>query len=285
MKLIPIAIFLFIFNNILTGQQNLDIYVAQYTEFPNSDIHLKIRSPELVRLPLHNENILSFTIHSGIIYAKSYNIKDSTTTIWKYMYRSSIIRPLLSLKVKIPAFVATHNGMEYILRRHNNTYLLISVNGSEKIATVELQNDIQSVLYKNQQDRITVDNVHQLCLTHPEYHKFRLLSNKCDNKIYLKQDSLIVFIYKFSDQYWYLKEYDLEKKDSRIIVRMPVGVDNYCMTLSGNFISYDENHIYTFNPSLDIEWQQVFIPGINKNREVAWMRFLNDKTMFIAYKK
>ncbi len=286
MKFIYISVLYFAFQYVSFGQSVVDIYVLNYTEIATEKPFIRFYDPELLFFPLDEATISRVqAANRNSIYFTTYNKRDSSSTLWKYTVNTSTISPILKLKVNISDYIVLPQGIECILHSKGKTYILRNKHAWESPQLLPLQINLSNILSLEQHNRITVDNAMQLCRTDTSYTNFQILSDHVDGEIYSLGKSRLSFIYKFSKQYWYLKEYDLMKQDSRILVQLPKGIDDYTTTPNGNFLCYNNMQLYAFNPNIHIQWKKVKLPFSFSDYSIEWMEFIGNGKAIVAIRR
>lgn len=82
----------------------------------------------------------------------------------------------------------------------------------------------------------------------------------------------LAYVHKYTDEFWYLKEMDVETRRSEIITRVPIGSEDFVLTAEGVCFMGHGSLLSVFDPAISDEWVPVLdlsMYGISKITRLA----------------
>jgi len=67
----------------------------------------------------------------------------------------------------------------------------------------------------------------------------------------------LAFIQKATEQTWFLKTYDLKKQNSDIVVKMPIGSEDFAILPDGAYLASLGAKLFQYHPRRDADWKEV----------------------------
>ncbi len=102
-----------------------------------------------------------------------------------------------------------------------------------------------------------VGEPHQLYAVHLNTGERKLISTKIGRSIAQTEPGKIMFVHKYSDDYWMLKEWDLAVGRSSTIKKTLPGSEDFTITGPGKLIMASGAKIYELNRNGDNQWIEV----------------------------
>lgn len=68
----------------------------------------------------------------------------------------------------------------------------------------------------------------------------------------------LLYVHKYTEEYWYLKRYDAEQKRSEIVIQTIDRAEDFAVAPDGSIFQGSGSKLYVFNPTLGKEWVEVF---------------------------
>jgi len=70
-------------------------------------------------------------------------------------------------------------------------------------------------------------------------------------------DGTLLFIHKLSADDWYIKSYDVDSNNARIITKTVSGSEDFEVLNDGTFIMAAGSNVYSYHPERDTDWQLI----------------------------
>ena len=102
-----------------------------------------------------------------------------------------------------------------------------------------------------------VGDPHQLYAVHLNTGERKLISTKIGRSIAQAESGKIIFVHKYSDEYWMLKEWDLTIGRSTTIKKTLPGSEDFTITGPGTLIMASGAKIYELNRRGDNQWREI----------------------------
>ena len=67
----------------------------------------------------------------------------------------------------------------------------------------------------------------------------------------------LIYVHKFTNEYWYIKRYDPKTSEIKIIVQTPAQSEDFVLAADGTFFMGKDQVLYTFLPDNQKEWTKV----------------------------
>lgn len=67
----------------------------------------------------------------------------------------------------------------------------------------------------------------------------------------------LAFVQKATEQTWFLKNYDLKKQTSDIVVKMPAGSEDFAILSDGAYLASSGTKLFQYHPRRDADWKEV----------------------------
>lgn len=99
--------------------------------------------------------------------------------------------------------------------------------------------------------------IHRLSLYDVKEDKSRRITTSIGRTLVSDRSGNLIFVHKFTDEYWYIKRYDPSDSDIENITRTAGKNEDFAMTDDGTFFMGNGNLLFTFHPDRDREWKQI----------------------------
>lgn len=136
-------------------------------------------------------------------------------------------------------------------------YPLDRSGGGEPLATAAKNVGYYSPINADWVAVFEVGDPHQLYAVHLNTGERKLISTKVGRSIAQSEPGKIIFVHKYSDEYWMLKEWDLTSGRSSTIKKTLPGSEDFVITEPGKLIMASGGKIYELNRSGDNQWREV----------------------------
>lgn len=98
---------------------------------------------------------------------------------------------------------------------------------------------------------------HNLAVADAKSERRKIILDNVGRCIKADKDGNLLFVHKQSDEEWYIKSYDLDSNKSSIIIRLPVGTEDYEILNDGTLLIGQGSTLSAFNPKNNKDWLEV----------------------------
>lgn len=92
----------------------------------------------------------------------------------------------------------------------------------------------------------------------------------------------LAYVQKATEQTWYLKIWDLKKRDSAILVKMPEGCEDFAVTPDGTFLCGKGTKLYQYRPGRNSDWKEVADLARYRGRSISRLAFSRDGKLAVV---
>ena len=90
-----------------------------------------------------------------------------------------------------------------------------------------------------------------------DQNKSRRITTAVGRSLASDKDGWLIYVHKFTDEYWYIKKYNPSTSAIEIITRTPGKTEDFAIASDGTiFMGYDQ-HLFSFHPDRGKEWKHV----------------------------
>jgi Tol biopolymer transport system component len=94
----------------------------------------------------------------------------------------------------------------------------------------------------------------------------RKITSAIGRSLYADSKGSIIYVHKFTEDYWYLKKYNPATTLIEVIVETPGKTEDYTLAPDGTFFIAKDQKLFSFNPSYQTTWSEIAdlsIYGVN----------------------
>ena len=116
-----------------------------------------------------------------------------------------------------------------------------------------------------------LDEPNLLAIGNLQSRQYETISSNVGRCLRTTENGSLVYVHKFSEDYWYLKEYDTTAKRAKIIAETPDGREDFAIAPDGSIVMGDGGDMFILRQGTD-EWEFIFdlsIFGINNITRLA----------------
>jgi hypothetical protein len=103
-----------------------------------------------------------------------------------------------------------------------------------------------------------VDEPNKLAVANIQTNQVSFLSSNIGRCLRQHSDGSLLYVHKYTDDYWYLKLYDIENKRASIVTETLAGREDFCIDKRGNIFMADGSKLFVHNGSENTKWKLVF---------------------------
>jgi len=92
----------------------------------------------------------------------------------------------------------------------------------------------------------------------------------------------LAYVQKITEQTWQLKIWDLKKRDSAILTKMPTGVEDFAVLPDGTFVCGKGTKLYQFKPGRNNEWKEIADLGNHRVRSISRLAVSKDGKLAVV---
>ena len=102
--------------------------------------------------------------------------------------------------------------------------------------------------------------------------KARKITSAVGRSLWSPKKGSVLYVHKFSESYWYLKEYNVDSITMEIIVQTPGQSEDFALAPDGTVFMCDGAILLSYHPDEDANWKEVAdlsVYGIEKGTRLA----------------
>ena len=99
--------------------------------------------------------------------------------------------------------------------------------------------------------------VHRLSLYDVKEDKSRRITTSIGRNLVSDRAGHLIFVHKFTNEYWYIKKYDPSNSEIENITRTAGKNEDFAIASDGTYFMGNGNLLFTFHPERDKEWKQI----------------------------
>lgn len=99
--------------------------------------------------------------------------------------------------------------------------------------------------------------VHRLSLYDVKENKSRRITTSIGRNLVSDRSGHLIFVHKFTNEYWYIKKYDPINSEIENITRTAGKNEDFAIAPDGTYFMGNGNLLFTFHPERDKEWRQI----------------------------
>lgn len=113
-------------------------------------------------------------------------------------------------------------------------------------------------LKDNQAAVFLVDEPNKLAVADVHLNQVSFLSSNIGRCLRQHPDGSLLYVHKYTDDYWYLKLYDIENKRASIVTQTLAGREDFCIDQAGHIYMADGSKLYWHNGEENADWNLIF---------------------------
>jgi hypothetical protein len=88
-------------------------------------------------------------------------------------------------------------------------------------------------------------------------HKARKITSAIGRSLWSDEDGSVLYVHKFSSDYWYLKRYNVDAFSMDIITQTPGMTEDFVLAPDGTYFMGQAGMLFSFHPQHNDAWQEV----------------------------
>ncbi|MDO8366315.1 MAG: hypothetical protein Q7T20_05915 [Saprospiraceae bacterium] len=101
------------------------------------------------------------------------------------------------------------------------------------------------------------DQPHTLQIVGAKSQKMQRIASNIGRCLLKKPDGKLLFVQKLTEQTWYLKTWDPKSNAQEIVLKMPVGSEDFSLLPDGTLLTGSNSKLFQFKASRNADWKEV----------------------------